>query len=171
MFQFNIMLIGFMGVGKSSISDCLKKKTGMKEIDMDAVISQEAGMPITEIFDKFGEEHFRGLETALLERLQGEKGCIISCGGGAVLRSRNVEVMREQGTIVLLTAEPETIFERVKSNNSRPVLNGHMNVEYIKELMAKRQDAYDSAADIRISTDGKTIEQIADEIIITLEGA
>lgn len=169
MFQFNIMLIGFMGVGKSSISSGLKKKTGMKEIDMDAVISKEAGMPITEIFDKFGEEHFRELETALLERLQGETGCIISCGGGTVLRSHNVEVMKEQGTIVLLTAEPETIYERVKNNTSRPVLNGNMNVEYIRELMAKRQDAYDAAADIRVSTDGKTLEQIANEIISVLK--
>ena len=139
MFQFNIMLIGFMGVGKSSISSCLKKKTGMKEIDMDAVISKETEMPITEIFDKFGEEHFRELETALLERLQGETGCIISCGGGTVLRSHNVEVMKGQGTIVLLTAEPETIYERVKNNTSRPVLNGHMNVEYMMNMMMLQQ--------------------------------
>ncbi len=169
MFQFNIMLIGFMGVGKSSISNCLRKKTGMKEIDMDAVISKEAEMPITEIFEKFGEEHFRELETSLLERLQEKTGCIISCGGGTVLRKHNVELMKKQGRIVLLTAEPETIYERVKNNNSRPVLNGNMNVEYIRDLMAKRQEAYDSAADIRISTDGKSLDQIANEIVSALE--
>ena len=70
---------------------------------------------------------------------------------------------------MLLTAEPETIYERVKYNNSRPVLNGNMNVEYIRDLMAKRQEAYDSAADIRISTDGKSLDQIANEIVSALE--
>ena len=82
-----------------------------------------------------------------------------------MLRKENVERMKSMGVIVLLTASPETIYERVKDSDSRPVLNGNMNLSYIKELMEKRRAAYEAAADLTVSTDGKTVEEICGEIL------
>lgn len=89
---------------------------------------------------------------------------VVSCGGGAVLREENVALMKKNGTIVLLTAEPETIFERVRHSSERPVLNGNMNVEYIAGLMEKRRPKYEAAADLVVATDGKRTEEICKEI-------
>lgn len=132
---------------------------------MDAVIEQEQQMKITEIFAQHGEAYFRDLETACLQVLGQKSAAIVSCGGGAVLRSENVEMMRKNGTIVLLTAKPETVYQRVKNFTNRPVLNGNMNVEYIAQLMEKRKTAYESACQVKIATDGKTPNVIAMEII------
>lgn len=159
------MLIGFMGTGKSTIANKLKEKLKVEQIEMDALIAEEAGMSIPEIFEKYGEEYFRDLETEMLQKFQDRKPVVVSCGGGAVLRDKNIEIMKGQGKIVLLTAKPETVFERVRYSNDRPVLNGNMNVEYIKELMEKRKARYEMAADIVVATDGKTVEDICQEII------
>ena len=104
----NILLIGFMGAGKTTVSKMLSKMTDMKEIDMDAYIVKKEGMDITEIFDKFGEEYFRKKETECLIEIMNESNCIVSCGGGVVVKDENVEQMKKGGKIVLLTATPET---------------------------------------------------------------
>ena len=161
----HIFLIGFMGCGKSTVARTLSTQLGIPQIEMDEQIVKEQGMPITEIFDKYGEAHFRDIETDLLKRICGQKSAVVSCGGGAVLREENIAMMKAAGRIVLLTAKPETILERVKYNNVRPVLNGHMNVEYISELMEKRRACYGAAADVVIATDGKSVEQICQEIV------
>ncbi len=165
LFSYNIMLIGFMGAGKSSVSSYLSKLLVMDEIDMDSLIAEKEGMSIPNIFDKHGEEYFRNAESNTLIELKESKQSIISCGGGVVLRPKNVEIMKEYGRIVLLTAEPETILERVRHSNERPILNGNMNVEFIEELMAKRRDYYLNAADVIVATDGKTIQQVCEEIV------
>ncbi|MCD8364621.1 MAG: shikimate kinase [Clostridiales bacterium] len=161
----HIFLIGFMGVGKSTVSRSLKSLMKAEEIDMDAVIVQENRMSVSEMFEKFGENYFRDRETDLLKRIAGQSPAVVSCGGGCVLREENVSLMKESGTIVLLTAAPETIYGRVKYSRSRPILNGHMDVAYIAELMEKRRPAYEGACDFSISTDGKRPEQIAGEIL------
>lgn len=94
---------------------------------------------------------------------------VVSCGGGAVLREENVALMKSCGKIVLLTATPEAIFDRVKDSIDRPVLNGNMNVEYIAELMEKRRPKYEAAADLVISTDMKNVREICEEILQELE--
>lgn len=160
----NIFLIGFMGSGKSTIARALSEMQGSKRIEMDEQIEAEQGMPITEIFAEYGEERFRDLETELLERLQAEKGAVVSCGGGAVLREKNRALMKACGCIVLLTAKPETILKRVKNSTNRPVLNGHMNLEDITALMEKRRVCYEEAADIAVETDAKSSREIAEEI-------
>jgi len=161
----NIFLIGFMGCGKSTIAKTLSEKLAVAQAEMDEMIVQEQGMPITEIFEKYGEEHFRDIETELVRRLQEQDGVVVSCGGGAVLREENRKLMKESGLIVWLTAKPETILERVKNSTNRPVLNGHMNVEYIAELMEKRRACYEEAADCMVATDGKSREEICMEIL------
>lgn len=161
----NIFLIGFMGTGKTTVSEKLSSQLGFSELDMDREIEKRQQKKISEIFAEGGEEAFRELETALLREFSQTSDCVVSCGGGVVLRKKNVRSMKENGIIVLLTAEPETVYERVHSGTDRPLLNGNMNVGYIRELMGKRSDIYREAADITVKTDGKSPESITEEIV------
>lgn len=165
MLQKHIFLIGFMGCGKSRNGSRLAYMTGAKLMEMDQEIVNQQGMPIAEIFEKCGERYFRDLETELLKKLKDRNPMIISCGGGVVLRDENVRLMKEMGTIVLLTAEAETIYQRVRTSTARPILNGNMNLDYIRELMDKRQSKYEAAADVTIATDGKQSEDVCKEIM------
>lgn len=161
----HIFLIGFMGVGKSTISSYLSQLTKRNEIDTDEKIVEEQNMSIPEIFEEKGEDYFRNCETKLLEQLKNQEGYLVSCGGGMAMRDRNVALMKESGSIVLLTAKPETILERVRYSQNRPILNGNMNVEFIAELMEKRRKKYEDAADIIVKTDCRTIEDICNDIV------
>lgn len=161
----NIMLIGFMGAGKTTVSRELTRLTRKMEIDMDAYIVQREGCSINEIFEKYGEDYFRQLETKYLGEIQKNSGAIVSCGGGAVLKDENVHLMKENGVIILLTATPETTLLRVQNSKDRPILNGNMNIEFITNLMNKRKDRYMSVADIIVETDHKSVRAIADEIL------
>ena len=161
----SIFLIGFMGAGKSTIARALQRELGFPLIEMDERIVKEQGMSINDIFAQYGEDHFRAIESQLIVDIGKEEPSIVSCGGGVVVRPQNTQNMKEIGRIVFLKATPETIYERVKNSTDRPILNGHMNVEYIAELMEKRRALYEAAADITIQTDGKTREQICEEII------
>ena len=161
----HIYLIGFMGTGKTTISHKLQEMTGAKEVDMDAWIVEKNDMTINDMFDKFGETYFRDRETDAVREIAGTAPAIVSCGGGAVLRQENTQMMKNGGRIVLLTATPETVYERVKNSTDRPLLNGHMNVEYIASMMEKRRELYAGACDISVAPDGKTPSQIAEEIL------
>ena len=157
-----------MGSGKSTISDYLSTVFDMKLVEMDQVIAEKEEMSIPDIFATYGEEYFRNLETNLLKELQTGQNCIISCGGGVALRQENVVEMKKNGRVVLLTASPETIFERVKDSNDRPILDGNKNVEFIAGLMEQRREKYEAAADVVVQTDNKTILQICEELISKL---
>ena len=133
LFDYNIVLIGFMGAGKSTISDYLSTVFDMEIVEMDQLIADREEMSIPDIFATYGEEYFRNLETNLLIEMQDKKNVVISCGGGVAMRERNVEEMKKNGKVVLLTASPETIYERVKDNNDRPVLQGRKNVDGISD--------------------------------------
>ena len=122
-------------------------------------------MSIPDIFATYGEEYFRDLETSLLVELQDRKNVIISCGGGTALRENNVAEMKKNGRVVLLTASPETIYERVKDSDDRPVLKGRKNVDGIAELMEQRREKYEAAADIVVQTDHKTVLQVCEELV------
>ena len=161
----NIYLIGFMGTGKSTVSDALAERTGMREIEMDEEIVRREGKPIAEIFADEGEAYFRTAETALLSDLGKQSGCLVSCGGGVPMREENVQLMKQTGHVVLLTARPATVLERVKGSSERPILNGNMNEAYIRTLMEKRREAYERAADIRVDTDYRSVEEICGEIL------
>lgn len=169
MIQGNIFLIGFMGTGKSTVSKELKKMLSMECMEMDDMIVERQGMPISEIFEKHGEDYFRDIESGLLVELKEKNNVIVSCGGGVVVRRENIGHMKDSGTVVLLSATPQTVYERVKNNTGRPILNGNMNVEYIAELMEKRREKYEKAADIVIVTDGKSTKEVCREIVDALE--
>lgn len=165
LFSYNIVLIGFMGAGKSTISEYLSTMFAMDIVEMDQLIAEREEMSISDIFETYGEEYFRNLETNLLIELQEHKNTVISCGGGAALREHNVKEMKKNGRVVLLTAEPHTILERVKDSDERPILNGNKNVEFIADLMDKRREKYEAAADVVLTTDGKNVQQICEELI------
>lgn len=165
LFTHNIFLIGFMGVGKSTVSDYLSKILASPQVEMDQVIVNKEQMSINKIFEEYGEEYFRNCETNLLIELQKKNNQIVSCGGGVAMREINVREMKKNGRVVLLTASPETILERVKDSDERPLLRGRKNTEYISELMEIRRPKYRAAADIIVDTDHKNVEEIAEEIV------
>lgn len=161
----HIFLIGFMGSGKSTVAKYLSSAYQMKQIEMDEQIEKNEGRSISSIFEKEGEEYFRTLETELLKSLDPRETFVVSCGGGAAVKEENVREMKEKGRIILLSAQPETVYVRVKNSHNRPLLEGNMNVSYIKDLMDKRQKLYERAADFQVKTDGRTAEDIGEEII------
>ena len=160
-----LYLTGFMGTGKSTVARCLCRYYNMKQIEMDRQIEVEEGMKISQIFKEKGEAYFRKKETEFLEKIQDQENVVVSCGGGTVMQSRNVEIMKKNGKIFLLTAQPETISRRVKNNHDRPLLEGRKNEAYISELMEKRRAKYEAAADIVINTDGKSIIEVCEELV------
>jgi len=164
-FDYNIMLIGFMGAGKTTVSKHLSKILGMNCIEIDEYIKNEQGMSISGIFDKYGEDHFRDLESKAIEDLKKKSGNIVSCGGGVALRSRNIDAMRSQGKIILLTANSQTTLDRVKESDERPILNGNMNVDFIESLMVARKEKYLASADIIVDTNKKSVEEVCKEIV------
>lgn len=165
LFDKNILLIGFMGAGKSTVSAKLSELLAMEIMEMDAHIQQKEGMTIKEIFAVHGEEYFRNCESNTLIELKERKHMVVSCGGGVPLREKNVELMKNSGYVVWLTATPEAIYDRVKDSTERPLLNGNMNIPYIKNLMESRREKYEKAADIMVDTTGKEPQEICEELL------
>ena len=161
----NIFLIGFMGCGKSAVSSRMAKEHGMNIREMDEEIVKREGISISEIFETKGEAYFRSVETKLMIEISEMDNQIVSCGGGAVLREENVQAMKNSGVVVLLTAKAETILNRVKHDDNRPLLKGNKNVEFIQDMLDKRRPKYEAAADIVVETDDKKIYEICNEII------
>lgn len=148
----NIVLVGFMGSGKSSIGRKLSRRLGFQFIDTDALIVERAGMPIPDFFALRGEDAFRDLETAVLESIGHLRRCVISTGGGAVLREENRVLLRDCGFVVRLTASEEIIFQRVSRTNKRPLLHTENPRETMRDLLAAREEHYRAAADFTLDT-------------------
>ncbi len=161
----HLFLIGFMGAGKTSVSQALGKALGWKVVEMDQHISAQEGMSVSDIFAQKGEPYFRACETALLESFAQSEPCVVSCGGGVPMREENVAAMKRSGTVVLLTARPEVILERVKDDHSRPLLEGHKDIPYITSLMEQRRPKYEAAADLVVDTSDISVEEVCQEIL------
>lgn len=161
----NLFVIGFMGAGKTSVSAALGKALNREVIEMDERIAQNEGMTIPEIFAQKGEPYFRSCETALLQGCAQGEPRIISCGGGVPMREENVAAMRACGTIVLLTARPEVILDRVKDSDERPLLQNRKSVEGISELMEQRRPKYEAAADVTVDTSDLTIAEVCQAVM------
>ena len=160
----NIYLIGFMGCGKSTIAAGLNQMYGSQVVEMDQWIVERENMTIPEIFKEKGEPYFRDVETSLLKEIAQKTNQVVSCGGGIVLREENVLEMKKSGKIILLTAKPETILERVSGDDNRPVLQGKKTVADISALIENRRSKYEAAADFIVETDEKTVLEICQEI-------
>ena len=161
----NLFLIGFMGAGKTSVSAGLGRMLGREVVEMDERIAAQEGMSIPELFAQKGEPYFRACETALLKSFSQGAPRIVSCGGEVPLREENVAAMRESGTVVLLTASPEVILERVRDSDERPLLQGHKDVPYIAALMEQRRPKYEAAADITVDTSHLNIEEVCRQVL------
>lgn len=168
LFDYNIVLIGFMGAGKTTISEYLSTLFDMQVVEMDQMIAEREGMSIPDIFEVYGEEYFRNRETELLVEMQNHKNVVLSCGGGTPLRECNVTEMKKNGRVVLLTADPQTILDRVKDSHDRPLIENNKTVEFIADLMEKRREKYEAAADVIIHTDQKTELEICEELVKAL---
>jgi shikimate kinase len=161
----NLVLIGFMGSGKSSVGRLLATYLGFQFVDTDTLVIQAAGMPIADIFARYGEAAFRDQEAEALSSLAGKRQLIVSTGGGIVTRPSNLPLLRQLGFVVALMADEAVIYERVSRNNKRPLLHTADPRRTISELLASRAPLYGDAAQFSVDTTQKTHSQVADTII------
>ena len=166
----NVALFGFMGVGKSAVGRKLAEKLGLSFVDLDEEIVRTTGRSIESIFQEDGEERFREIERTLTEEYSALDGQVIACGGGTVIDPENLENLRRSSRMVLLTAEPEVILERVETEGDvRPLLNVEDRLGKIRSLLSKRWPSYIEAADIIIDTSEHTLQVVVSIIIENLE--
>jgi shikimate kinase len=163
----NIVLTGFMGTGKTVVGKILARRLGLVLIDVDAEIEREQKTSISEIFRHSGEASFRDIESDMIKRLSRMKNAVLSTGGGAVLRSENMDALRENGIIVCLEASPETILRRTGASGDRPLLQVDDPLQKIRELYDYRRPYYEKA-DIIIDTDDMEPPEIVEDIIKAL---
>lgn len=162
----NLILIGFMGAGKTSVGKAYAKAWNMPLIDTDGRIEEETGMTIPQIFAGQGEEAFRRLETGVLEALlDGTEGAVISVGGGLPLRKENQVLLKKLGTVICLDVDPDTVMERIGGYVSdRPMLQGEDVRKGMTELLAVRRPVYLENAHVVVDVNGLTVEEIVEKI-------
>ena len=160
----NISLIGPMGSGKSTIGALLASKLDLDFIDLDEQIELKTGQKISEIFEQKGEDFFRTIESEILRDFSSKSDQIISTGGGAVQNEQNLKTLKESSITIYLKTSPKVLFDRIKEDTSRPLLQTEKPFETICQLLKKRAANYEKA-DIIVVTDGKTTEEIVEEII------
>ncbi len=161
----NIALIGFMGTGKSVVGRSLAHRLGWYFLELDEKIEEMAGKSITDIFHENGEEYFRELESSVLKGIRDCEDTVISCGGGVVLDPGNVKLLRRHSTVVLLTATPEVIAERIIDDDCRPLLKEENKLKRIEDMMGQRRDTYRGCAEYTIDTSGLEVDEVVNRII------
>ena len=163
-FMNNIILVGFMGTGKSVVGKLLAKKINRDFVELDDMIEAKEKMPIKNIFEKKGELYFRQVEKEVVKEASQLKNKVISAGGGAIMDEENFKNLKSSGTIICLKASPETILKRTKNIKTRPLLNVPDPQKRIEELLEKRESCYNKA-DFSLETDGFNPEQVVQKII------
>jgi len=159
----NIILVGFMGTGKTSVGICLAETLGMSFVDTDNLIEKDSGMIISDIFSKMGEDYFRDLESSIIERVSKLERQVIATGGGAVKREKNLQNLKSSGIIFCLHASPEVILQRTSGYDHRPLLQVDDPISKINEILKEREQFY-AKADYRIDTSDLTVEQVVEKI-------
>jgi shikimate kinase len=160
----NIYLIGFMGTGKSTVGKIVAEKLGMEFCDTDSLVEMKSGKTIAEIFDEVEEEGFRSIETEILKDITTKDNLVVSTGGGIVVTKGNMEMMRAKGKLITLIAGPEVIFERIKEDKGRPLLQVGNPLNEIKQMIYDRAHFYINT-DHLVETTDITPEEAAEEII------
>lgn len=162
-----IILIGFMGTGKTAVGKRLATILKREFYDTDQEVEKVTGLSITRLFNQHGEIRFRSEEKLALGRLLQKENCVIATGGGIVLKEDNRQCLQKEGLLIALTARPEIICERVKKRNNRPLLKGGNLYEKIVQLMQERQALY-GCADFYVDTSDLSFSEITDKIIAFL---
>ncbi|MDX9873208.1 MAG: shikimate kinase, partial [Clostridia bacterium] len=165
----NIILIGFMGTGKTAVGKRLAALLNMEFYDTDQEVETVTGLSITQLFNKYGEVRFISEENLAVKRLAQKNNCVIATGGSVVLNKDNLALLQENGVLISLSARPEIIYERVKRRNSRPILHKGDLLENIRKLNAEREEVYQSA-DIHIDTSDMDLTEILERIMTEYEG-
>lgn len=160
----NIILVGFMGTGKSVVGKRLAARLGRVFLDTDERIVASAGRSIPEIFAAEGEGGFRARETAALQELSGLDGAVIATGGGVLGHDENVGLLRQAGTLVCLTARPGVILERTRPWKERPLLAGAPDPLAAVERLLEERAAHYALADLTVDTSDRTVEEVVDEL-------
>ncbi|WP_456401362.1 shikimate kinase [Persephonella sp.] len=161
----NIYLVGFMGSGKSTVGKIIAKKIDFKFVDVDEEIQNMEKMPVSQIFKDKGEDYFRELEKKMIDIFIKKDKYVVSTGGGLGANYENMKKMKSNGVVIWLDVPFETAVERVSGDKNRPLLN--LNFDDLKKLYIERKNVY-SLADLKIETDGKSPEDVADEILKVL---
>jgi len=167
--QKNIVITGFMAVGKSVVGQRLARRLKRPFVDLDTVIEQREGMNVHEIFSSRGEVYFRKIEKEMLRKALGGAGKIIATGGGAVLDQDSLQLLKETSLLISLTARPETLLARAATGGiRRPLLQVENALERIKELLRQREIAY-SQAHVSIDTEGRPVDKVVEDILHALD--
>ena len=162
----NCILIGYMGCGKTTIGRRVAEILKLEFVDTDARIEKEQGITISKIFETKGENYFRELETETLrELLENNERCVISVGGGLPLREENRKLLQQLGKVIYLKAQPDTIYNRVKGDTTRPLLQTKNPKARIEEMLSAREEKYMAAAETIVRVDEKDIFEIVDEVL------
>lgn len=164
----NIILVGFMGTGKSTVGRRLAKRIGYRFVDTDFAIEEVTGLTVEQIFAKHGVKRFRGEEALLVSKLANKEKLVVATGGGLVMDHHNVEKLRANGVLICLQAAAETICKRVKNKRTRPLLAKGDLREKVHRLLEERKLAY-AAADFVVNTDHYEPEQIVNIIFQYLQ--
>jgi len=164
----NIVVTGFMGTGKSVVAKELARKLKMQFIDMDRIIEEHQGTNIADIFARYGEKYFRAQENKLVKELSRKENMVIATGGGTLLSSDNARILSQRGQIIHLYADSQTIYNRVKRENNRPLLNGENILDKINFLLEERKKIYDNIK-WKIDTTNLTTREVVDKIINLLK--
>lgn len=158
------MITGFMGTGKSSVGRAVAQRLGMAFVDMDKVIEARGGMPITEMFARYGENGFRAVESALARELGAREGLVIATGGGTMMRPENRAALGANGLIVCLTCSAKEILRRLDGDTTRPMLAAPDKRERVQELLAIRTPVYTSLP-VVVDTTGRSVAEVAADVM------
>ncbi|NCA81315.1 MAG: shikimate kinase [Opitutae bacterium] len=160
----NLVLLGFMGTGKSALGRRVSVLAGCPFLEMDAELERRAGRAISRIFAEDGEEAFRNLESQLAEEWGKREGAVIACGGGAVLREENLRALGRNGVLACLTARPEVILARTARSPKRPLLAGENPAQKIRDLLAVRAPLY-AKIPLQIDTSDADLDTLAEQLL------
>lgn len=161
----NIILIGFMGCGKTTIGEKLAYKLNYNFVDSDKQLQKEAGISINDIFKLYGENYFRKLENSIISSIAKLKKQVIATGGGIIKNENNIKLLKKSGIILYLKASPEHIYNNIKNDTSRPLLQCEDKLAKIKELLGEREKLYQMYCDISIEVSNHSIDNIINQII------
>ncbi len=163
-----IILIGFMGVGKTSVGERLAKKLQFDFMDMDYKIEEIENKKITEIFEKYGESYFRELENKVIKEYIQHENIVISTGGGIITTKENIEILKNEELVIFLDANVETIIKHLSNEvNKRPLLKDNSNLyKKIEDLLSVRYEKYKDVCDISIDINDKNIDEVISQILV-----